>query len=636
VGHRINIFIFSIIIFFVAGNIFSGTIEGIDNRAENYYKKRELSKAITEWLKILSLDPDNEKVQKKIEFVYDEKHRKDISLQKATMYLQLAKKEIKRDIKKCKINTEKSIKNFIIAYRIDPKDPTLQKLKKKMKKFDEVIRLEEAKMKLSKQLRSEYYQLLSRARLMMQRGNYIEALKVWDDILVLVPIDKIAHDGKRRAELAIRNRLKYERIMELVRSGIALFNKTKYKQAKFEFKQVLKIDLENVEAEEYIDKIDEILEKKKIYDLKVIQAEQFYISGLENLKGKNFDVSEEDFENVLSLFEDYKDVKQRLKSIAILRKEYEEHQRSIKLKKINKEFQSGIVALIDGKYKDAISAFGITLRLDPNNNLAKRYLKTAQDALKQIMEEIVDENSAYFDIINSLIVPGKYLYERGDYIESRMRWEKILKLFPKNRIATEYLLKCNLKLNPKAFEEFATKIIDEGKILLKHKKYRLALSKFMLIKLILATYPGIDRLIAIASKRSDRKGRTSTVSYADIEKRYKIGMDYYRMGGEDNLAKALEQFRWIVAINPNNVKALINMNKIESQLRVDVEDFQRDEIKLTNKQRRLIRVHYFQGINYYSNNNFQKAIKEWKKVLAIDSKHEKAKNNIRKCLVLIK
>jgi len=57
--------------------------------------------------------------------------------------------------------------------------------------------------------------------------------------------------------------------------------------------------------------------------------------------------------------------------------------------------------------------------------------------------------------------------------------------------------------------------------------------------------------------------------------------------------------------------------------------------RLTDKQRQMVRTYYYSGINYYTNNNFDKAIQEWRKVPAIDPGHEKARNNIRKSLVLL-
>jgi len=57
--------------------------------------------------------------------------------------------------------------------------------------------------------------------------------------------------------------------------------------------------------------------------------------------------------------------------------------------------------------------------------------------------------------------------------------------------------------------------------------------------------------------------------------------------------------------------------------------------KLTPEQEQLVRQYYYRGISYYTNNNFKKAITEWRKVLAIDPGNVKAKNNIRKTLVFL-
>ena len=56
---------------------------------------------------------------------------------------------------------------------------------------------------------------------------------------------------------------------------------------------------------------------------------------------------------------------------------------------------------------------------------------------------------------------------------------------------------------------------------------------------------------------------------------------------------------------------------------------------LTEKQRELVNKYYNNGIIYYTSNNFQKAMQEWRKVLAIDPGNIKARNNIRKVLAFM-
>ncbi|MFW5752192.1 MAG: tetratricopeptide repeat protein [bacterium] len=623
------------VLFVFAGNItivHPQSIKQIDARAEEYYSQRELSKAIAEWLKILEIDPENEEIQRKIERVYEEKHRKDMAFQRSKLHLKLAKRTLYDNLEVGVSNAEIAISNYFTAYRIDPQDPEIQALKDDMRELDREVKLEQAKKRLSEELKKKYFALLPVAREHMDNERYQEALQVWEEILSFVPIDTTAKEGKRQAELAIKNRLKFEKIKGLLAAGTTFFNQEKYNEAKQEFEQVLNLDPENDDAEEYLSKIRDIQEEKRNYEQRRMQAEQFYLAGLSNINAYQFDQAEENLENALALIDGYKDARARLDSLPRLRKQYQEQQRRLRLQNIDRTFQNGLVALSNNRYRDAIASFEATLSLDPKNELAKRYLETAQDALRQQQEEVVDENSPYYDVVEALIESGKRLYDKEEYMESRQRWEKILRLFPQNRIATEFLLKCDLKLNPASYERFSSETINEGRKLLNDKKYKEALKKFELIYSISPDYSGIESLINRA-KRGMRRSPAG-VNPGEVRRRYRQGLNYYQRGGKENLERALEEFRWIVARDPNNTRALININKIQSQLRQGGSVTARQS-RLTERQKELVREYYFRGINYYSQNEFARAITEWRKVLAIDPNHEKARNNIRKSLVLL-
>lgn len=610
------------------------SVAELDRRADEYYKNKEFTRALGEWLRILELEPDNENIQKKIEILYEEKHRKDLAYQKARFHYRLARQELPVDVQQAKDDSDVAIENFVAAYRIDPADPDLQLMREDMRKLQEEVRIELAKKRLSEELKKRYIALMEDAGAKMKSMEFERALENYKEVLDFVPNDTAALEGLRNAEMAISNRLKYEKIQLLLAAGIALFGEKKYKDARNDFEEVLTLDIKNREAKRYIDQIDELLESNRNMELKRIQAEQFYLSGIENIRKKNFDQAADDFENALSLIKNYKDARARLDGLDRLRKEYAEEQRLLRLRNIDREFQNGLLAYSEGRYKEALSSLEKTLALDAGNELAKKYIVMVKEAIRDIEEEVVDADSPYYSIINPLIISGKQLYDRGNYIESRRRWEEILRLFPKNRIALEFLLKCELALNPAAFQDFAQKIVDEGKGLLDARKFAQALSKFELIRSISADYPGINDLIATA-KRGTERTAPAGVNQQEIEARYAQGMELYQRGGRENIEAALGHFRWIAARDPNHARSLIAMNRIESQLRFGGGEAVRERGGLTDKQKELVRTYYYNGINYYTNNNFDKAIEEWRKVLVIDPTHEKARNNIRKSLVLL-
>ncbi|MFC1670887.1 tetratricopeptide repeat protein [Spirochaetota bacterium] len=646
----INIITIFLCVFFTL-QVQSQSIKEMDRNAEKHFQNREFSKAIGIWLNVLSLDPNNEEIQKKIERIYEIKQKKDLALQRAKIYAKIAKKQLEKlkksedkmsdrqvskSIKKSRKRTGKALKNFVIAYRIDPKDPEMRLLRDDMKYLDEQVKAEEEKNRLSRALKRKVKALKVLAKKAMDEEKYKDGKDYWQEILGLVPLDKEAQEGKRKCILAIENRLKYERIRNFIFDGKKLFKEKKYKLAKIEFKQVKEIDPDNREARDFIEEIDEKLDKIRNFEVTRLQAEEFYKSGIKHIRENKFKLATEDFESCLALIEGYKDAKQRLKSIGRLRKDFVRRNNERKLRKINREFQEGLIALSDGRYKEAIRAFEITISLDPDNKLAKQYIVRAKDAQSQVEEERVDRDSPYYNIVSVLMFSGKKLFEKGEYAKSKSKWDDILKLFPQNKIATEYILKCELKLNPKAYRKFSERIVKEGRGLLKKKKYSAAKKKFELIKSISANYPGIDGLIA-RSTRGMRKssGVLSPVDRTAINIRYRRAMGFYKRGGRSNIRKALNDFTWIVKRDPNNTKAVISMNKIQSQLRIGRGGVRVTRKRLNASQQQKLNRYYYRGISYYTNNNFKRAIQSWRRVLAIDPGHVKARNNIRKCLAFL-
>ncbi len=616
------------------GTARSETTREMDRKAMEYYGNKEFGKALAEWLRILELEPENEAIQKKIELLYEEKHRKDLAYQMARFLYRKTREELPTDIHKAKSDSDEAVKNFFIAYHIDPKDPDLQIMKEDMRRLKEEVDLEFAKARLSEKMKRRYLALLEHADKSMKAQAFEDAISDYKQILKFFPSDDVALDGLRSAELAIQNRLKYERILALLAAGRGLFEEKKYKQSRLEFEQVLDLDSRNGEARRYIKRIDDLVEDARSIELKRIQAEQFYLSGIDNVRKRDYDQATDDFENVLSLIANYKDTKERLAAIPGLKKEYAEERRLLRLKDIDKQFQNGLLAYADGRFKEALSFFEKTLTLDPGNDLARRYIARVKEALRDLEEEEVDQDSPYYDIVTSLAVSGRQLFQKGDYTGSRQRWDRILRLFPKNRIALEYLLRCEIKLNPAIFKEVAGGIIAEGKDLLRVRKFDRALRKFEIIASAAPDYPDIANLI-MQAKRGVERGTDAGVAPGEIEARYNTAMNLYTRGGKENVQRALEQFKWIIARDPNNVKTLISINRIESQLRIGGASLAEEKGRLTERQQQLVRTYYYNGINYYTNNNFERAIGEWRKVLAIDPTHEKARNNIRKCLVLL-
>jgi Flp pilus assembly protein TadD len=163
------------------------------------------------------------------------------------------------------------------------------------------------------------------------------------------------------------------------------------------------------------------------------------------------------------------------------------------------------------------------------------------------------------------------------------------------------------------------------------------LKKFELVRELDPRFPDIARLVALA-KSGIAVGEVKEISTGEKAKvgdMYREALVLVQRGGRDNYVRAADLLRYVVDKEPNNTKAIISLNKIEVQLRGDAATTAATGSQLTEEQKIQVKQHYYRGINYYSNNNYKKAIEEWRKVLSIDPGNVKAKNNIRKTLVFL-
>jgi len=633
-------------------SILGQSIEEMDRQAQEYYDNKDFSRAIAIWLNILDMDPENREIQKKVEMLYEQKQKKDLELERSKIEYKKAKIELyknkdenisfddaEKNLERAKAKAEIAFKSFITAYRIDPADTEMQIIREDMEKLEKYILSEEKRLDASQKDRMRARELTALARKAMDESRYKDALAHWEEILSFMPDNIDAQEGKRQASLALDNIIKFENIKKFMQSGILYYTKEDYRLARRDFMNVLQLDPDNAAANDYIEKIDDRLQEKKRLEQKEKQAELFYASGIKNLKENRFDEATDDFENILSLFDNknYRDTKEKLASIPGLRKSYDKKKEEERDRQFTDQLQNGIIALSEGRYQDSIAYFEKALKLDPGNREIPAYLRRAKDAQKLVEEEVVDENSPYFDVVNSLIVSGKKLYDAGKYEESSRRWAQILELFPSNLIANEYDMKCRIKLDPSQRDSMVSKFIAEADGYMKVRDYRNAYRKYSIVKSIYPEYPGIDGLIARTRKSQSFGGSTNLTAdeKAEVDRRYKLGMSYYQKGGEENINKALVELRWVVQKDPGNIKAIISVNKIEAQKRGGDTGYSRAGRRLTPEQEAQVRKYYNRGIYYYQNNEYDKAIAEWRKVLIIDPKYEKARSNIIKTTGLL-
>lgn len=609
----------------------------MDKEAQRHFENKEYNQAIIIWRDILEQDPNNELINQKIERVYDVQQRKYLFIQRAKRSLRRSFNDVDGDYNNKWRLAKDAIKNYSSARDIEPGNPEILALGDEIMYLREQMNERERVAKLSIELQRRSAAMREEAQREMRNKNFPAALGIWRSLLKLAPADQVALEGEASCILAIENRLVFETMQGFIDNGKRLFEAKDYTGAKFQFLQALSINDRNREVRRYIRDIDEELEKLSNYEQRRIQAESAYRAGINNVTKGDFDQAFDDFTQCLSLVDNYKDAKERLANIETLRKQADERSRRERFLAAEKAFVEGYTLFTSGEYRAAIPHFEKVLSLDPGNRQAQELLRRSTAALIQLEEEVVDKYSPYYDIVNSLIVSGNAFLAQRDYAASKKKWEQILNLFPKNKIAMESLLKCNALSDMPAFMELAKQVCLSAEGDMRANDYKRALEKFELIHSINPNYPDINKMIARARDGMGR-GRAGNLTAADrqaISVRLQNAVAFYQQGGEENMRKALAEYRWIIERDPDHMQANIGMNRIEAQLRLGQPDNRAQAARFTPEQRQLINRYYNSGINYYANNNFQKAIEEWRKVLAIDPNHTRAKNNIKKTIAIL-
>lgn len=610
-------------------------VDAIDDKAQEYYNNKEFAKAVTEWIRALELDPENESIQLKVEMVYEEKHKKDIAYQKSKKYYYEAKEKLNQTtFKEGESLAVSALENFTIAYRIAPKDPELLAIKERMERLNQKLKVEREKNRISEEKLRKYNEFQLIADEAFKTEKYDIAVQNYDKMLEIIPKDIYALEQKRQAQIAIQNRLKWEKIKNFMNNASTYIAKKEYQQALSEYNQALAIDPQNEEVKEKIAEVNGIIEKVENAKRRREQADQFYNAGIDNLNENRFNSARDNFNNALALVENYPGARARLASIPALEKAYLEEVKKKKLQELDKEYRNGLFYYSQGNYQAALGSFERMLQINPESASAKEYLTKSKEALKQQREEVVDESSPYYNIINPLIISGKALFEKGKYQESLKRWNQITEIFPRNKIAGKYILMCQYKLNPDFYKTFAEDKIKEGQKLLKDKKYDSALYIFNIIKDVSPDYPGIDELIA-RSKREEKKFKAPKMSAARINTLYNQAIRLYQSGGTANINRAVQNLELILKNDPENFKASVALNRMRSELNIGIQRQQNTNV-LSAQQQALVRKYYFNGINLYAKGRFREAIAEWRKVLAIDPKNVKAKNNIKRTMIILK
>ncbi len=306
-------------------------------------------------------------------------------------------------------------------------------------------------------------------------------------------------------------------------------------------------------------------------------------------------------------------------------------------------YNKGITAMNNGDLKTAENMFDIASIWDPENNEIAEKLGEIKARIK----------TAQF---NEYLNRAKQYYNNNDYFNALYELERAKAIYPENKEVNKYieLSRTAIALSMKETEEIKLKIEKAYKYFTS-KQYDKALK---ICNNILKESPNnkeaeklkdniskrrkeiVSSLIKSAVTLAQKGNYSAALNKLYKAKKYGIMLEeintkinQYKKSNKTNIDVTLNKgitaynqknyksasiyFNTVLKIEPNNSKAKEYLNKISKK---NVKKYSKKEIENM----------YFKGLMAYTNENYTLAISYWEKVLEMDPKHVKARNNLKR------
>jgi tetratricopeptide (TPR) repeat protein len=320
-----------------------------------------------------------------------------------------------------------------------------------------------------------------------------------------------------------------------------------------------------------------------------ITAETFYEQGVENEKAGRYEGALKNFDMALIWDPTYADAS---KHIGTLKKKMTE-------KEVNDHITKGIAEFKSINYLEAVSEFGLALDIEPENKIAKEWLRSAFEALVRIQMEKIKLKKETMEKITRYFEVGLSHFSKGNYSEAIKEWNKVLMLDPTHTQASDYIAKARNEIKKEVTEtlERVDNYITEG-------KWYFALNE-------------VNRIISFEPDNNEAQERRKKIrkKLTELSKQHaKRGIELFKKGEYNEAATELK-----IALNFNtkNITADKYLVKIKSRKKTKVSGADVNEL-------------YMKGISAYTKENYSIAISYWERVLELDPNHSNAERNIKR------
>ncbi|MCS6983825.1 MAG: tetratricopeptide repeat protein [Leptospiraceae bacterium] len=471
--------------------------QGLEN-----YRQNDLLKAIDSFAEALKLNPEYEPSKNWLAKIKQELSQEELKERERIEKLQKAEVFYNRGLSYYGRKTyEEAIKEFDEALLLNPNHENAKKYRQMALEELEAERLGLKGLEAAKSFYEKGMKNYNEEKFYEAKRDFAMALRAY-------PAFKEASEMIPRAEASLAQQIK-----PFMNEALTNYRKRKFSAAVENFNMALKLDPENKEAKEYLEKIQN--EKEGAIRFHFGEGQRAY-------NAKDYSKAIYHLNEVVFLDEGHLEANRLLAQARDkVRAETEQlHSQALK------EFEAQ-------RYDEAIALWKRVLELDAANKVAENYIEESEKKKRQLRSKA---------LVAEYLKRGKELYENKDFEQALGFFNKALKEDPQNAEAQEYARLCEEALGREKNQELISRLFIEGVREYKKREYEKAIAKWKEVKNLDPQNPLVDRYIAQATEAQKNR------KFID----FMNGQKYYEEG-KWLLAKSA--FERALQENPQNTKA---------------------------------------------------------------------------------
>ncbi|MDH4198762.1 MAG: tetratricopeptide repeat protein [Spirochaetia bacterium] len=476
---------------------------------------------------------------------------------------------------------------------------------------------------LSVSQKAELEKLLTEGRNSLNREKNREALDIFNKALNISPSSPEAIEGYNLA--LSRTKSAADKIVELLARTDKFVLEKKYPEALSVLEEIFTYDSANATAINRKKEINNLIKQMAQISQKQELAKEYLQSG-NNLADQNeYAQAIEKYNLGYGILPDYTNWKKLIQDTEKKQKENEERAFSKSLEDIAKSYQKGMYYIASEEFSKAITEFEIVINIskkygqEQTIKQAEEFLQKARDNFKRKEEEIVGETNPYYKMINNTKILGINAFRANNFTVAKEYFGSILELFPKNRFAMIYYLKCDMELNPGS----ASKIINQFMQDIKSDMEKEPSEAKRLLGIAMDLDPKNPELILLSRKitrTSQSIIKKSDLPPATLEQWYSQAFNAFTQ--ENDAQKANDLLTKIINEDPTFVKAVTLKARIEGRTRI---------VK-TRTIAPEAQKFYSEGLWHYGQGRIQEAKNSFDQAIKIDPDYQNAVNAREKCI----